>query len=373
MTSLAEVVEVLDAAYPPRLAESWDSVGLVCGDPGDPVRRVLFAVDATAGVVEEAITWGAQALVVHHPLLLRGVDTVAADTPKGALLHRLIRGGCALFTAHTNADSADPGVSDALAAALGLTVTGPIAAKPESAVDSWTVHVPAGSADAVLTAMFAAGAGGAGDYRECALRVPAVGQFRPVGQANPTIGARGELTLVDEERLEVVASPAARSAVLAALRAAHPYEEPAYQVTERAELSSPRGLGRIGALPTPEPLRAFTARVASALPATVWGVRAAGDPERMIRTVAVCGGAGDSFLDTVARLGVDAYVTADLRHHPADEHLRKHGPALIDAAHWATEFPWCAQAEQVLRAALPDVQTRICTLRTDPWTVAAGQ
>ncbi|MGY4100846.1 Nif3-like dinuclear metal center hexameric protein [Nocardia sp. R16R-3T] len=372
-TTLADLIGVLDAAYPPKLAESWDSVGLVCGDPADEVTRVLFAVDATAAVVDEAIDWRAQALVVHHPLLLRGVDTVAADTPKGALLHRLIRSGCALFAAHTNADSADPGVSDALADALGLTVTGPLDSKPQAAVDNWVVQVPRSHADAVLAALFAAGAGGSGTYRDCALRVPGVGQFRPVDGANPAIGAIGELQQVDEDRLEVIAPPSARTDVLAALRSAHPYEDPAYHVTERAALPSGFGIGRVGTLAEPESLREFTARVAAALPVTTWGVRAAGDPDRMIQTVAVCGGAGDSYLTTVARLGVDAYLTSDLRHHPVDEHLRRNGPALIDAAHWATEFPWCAQAQTVVRTALPDLETRVCTLRTDPWTISAAQ
>ncbi|QIS10790.1 Nif3-like dinuclear metal center hexameric protein [Nocardia arthritidis] len=371
MTTLGELIGVLDAAYPPRLAESWDSVGLVCGDPAEEVTRVLFAVDATAGVVDEAVTWGAQALVVHHPLLLRGVDTVAADTPKGALLHRLIRAGCALFTAHTNADSADPGVSDALAGALGLTVTGPLDAKPEAPVDNWVVQVPSSHSDAVLAAMFAAGAGGSGDYRDCALRVPAVGQFRPMAEANPAIGSHGELQRVDEERLEVIAPPSVRAAVLGALRAAHPYESPAYHISERALLPAPVGIGRVGNLPEPESLRTFTERVAAALPPTVWGVRAAGDPDRAVYTVAVCGGAGDSYLDTVARLGVDAYVTADLRHHPVDERLRRGGPALVDAAHWATEFPWCAQAQSVVGNAMPELETRVSNVRTDPWTVGA--
>jgi len=371
VTKLADLIDALDAAYPPRLAESWDSVGLVCGDPGDEVARVLFAVDATAEVVEEAIDWRAQALVVHHPLLLRGVDTVAADTPKGALLHRLIRSGCALFTAHTNADSADPGVSDALAAAVGLTVTGPLEAEPASPVDKWTVQVPRSHTDAVLRALFAAGAGGSGEYRECAVRIPSEGQFRPMPGANPAIGRIGDLEVVAEDRVEVVAAPRARAAILAALRAAHPYEQPAYHVTERADIPTGLGLGRVGELPGPLTLREFTERVAAGLPPTVWGVRAAGDPDRTIRRVAVCGGAGDSLLGTVTRLGVDAYLTADLRHHPADEHLRGHGPALLDAAHWATEFPWCAQAESVVRAALPELETRVSTLRTDPWTVSA--
>ncbi|MEU7767941.1 Nif3-like dinuclear metal center hexameric protein [Nocardia sp. NPDC049190] len=372
MTTLADLTAVLDTAYPPKLAESWDSVGLVCGDPADELTRVLFAVDATAAVVDEAIDWHAQALVVHHPLLLRGVDTVAVNTPKGALLHRLIRAGCALFTAHTNADSADPGVSDALAAAIGLTVTGPLDAKPESAVDNWVFQVPRTHTDAVLAALFAAGAGGSGDYRDCALRMPATSQFRPVAAANPMRGVLGELEHVEEERVEVLAPSAARSVVAAALRAAHPYEDPAYQVSERAPLPSSLGIGRVGTLPEPESLRTFTDRVAAALPATVSGVRAAGDPARIVYTVAVCGGAGDSYLSAATRLGVDAYVTADLRHHPVDEHLRRGGPALVDAAHWATEFPWCAQAESVVRTALPDLDTRVSTVRTDPWTVRAS-
>jgi len=171
-----------------------------------------------------------------------------------------------------------------------------------------------------------------------------------------------------------------RAAVVAALRAAHPYEEPAFDVLELADLPSARGLGRIGTLPAPEPLSAFTARVRAALPETAWGVRAAGDPDRQVRTVAVCGGAGDSALGAATAAGVDAYVTADLRHHPASEHLLagtvgEPTPALVDVAHWASEWPWCAQAAGVVRAALGDrVEVAVSAQRTDPWTVggAAG-
>ena len=119
MARLADVIAVLEAAYPPALAQGWDAVGLVCGDPADEVASVVVAVDPVPETVEETLAAGAQLLVAHHPLLLRGVHGVGADTPKGALVHRLVRGGAALFTAHTNADAADPGVSDALAAALG--------------------------------------------------------------------------------------------------------------------------------------------------------------------------------------------------------------------------------------------------------------
>ncbi|MCK0090839.1 Nif3-like dinuclear metal center hexameric protein [Rhodococcus sp. HNM0563] len=372
--TLREVIKVLDTAYPPSLAESWDSVGLVAGDPDDPVSKVLLAVDATAAVVDQALEWGADLLLVHHPLLLRGVDTVGVHTSKGALIHRLIRGGCALFTAHTNADRADPGVSDALANALGLTDLRPIEPKPEPASDKWVVMVPAEASATVRDALFEAGAGALGNYRQCCWTTSGTGQFRPVDGADPAIGAVGELEQVTEDRIEVIAPRRARTAVLAALRSAHPYEEPAFDVFELAELPSNRGLGRVGELPRTQTLREFTETVAAALPPTEWGVRGAGDPERPIRTVAVCGGSGDSFLGRVSALGVDAYVTADLRHHPADEHLRTGGPALVDVAHWASEQPWCAQASAILDEAFGDRDgwhSRVTDLRTDPWTTAA--
>ncbi len=373
MTTVAEVISALEAAYPPALAADWDAVGLVCGDPADEVRSVLIAVDPVAATVAETVDSAAQLLVTHHPLLLRGVHGVGADTPKGALVHRLVRAGAALLTAHTNADSADPGVSDALAAALGLTVEGPLQPVPEQDLDKIVTFVPVGpSITAVHEALSAAGAGQIGDYSHCSFASAGTGQFKPLTGANPTIGEVGQLERVAETRLEMVLPRHRRAAVVAALRAAHPYEEPAFDLLELAPIPSARGLGRIGSLAAPEPLSAFTERVAAALPATAWGVRAAGDPDRLVQRVAVCGGAGDSALHSAVAAGVDAYVTADLRHHPAAEHLLAHpsGPALVDVAHWASEWPWCEQAAAVVRAATGgSVDVRVSTLRTDPWTL----
>ncbi|MGA9359814.1 MAG: Nif3-like dinuclear metal center hexameric protein, partial [Mycobacterium sp.] len=139
-------------------------------------------------------------------------------------------------------------------------------------------------------------------------------------------------------------------------------------------LPSEAGLGRIGTLAQPEPLSAFVSRVGAALPQTSWGVRAAGDPDMPVSRVAVCGGAGDSLLGIAAASDVQAYVTADLRHHPADEHGRASNVALIDVAHWASEFPWCEQAADVLRARFgTELPVRVCTLRTDPWTMGRNQ
>ena len=269
MPNLSDVIAALEELYPPQWAESWDAVGLVCGDPAAEVRRVLFAVDPVQAVVDEAVEWGADLVVTHHPLYLRGTTGIAATTPKGRVVHTLIRAGIALHVAHTNADHADPGVSDALAEAVGLKVTGPLVADP--------------------------------------------------------------------------ADPAGR-----------------------------RGSGRIGVLDEPMTLAAFAAQVAAGLPATAAGVRVAGDLGRTVSRVAVCGGSGDSFLSEARAAGVDAYVTADLRHHPASEAAEAAPLALVDAAHWATEWPWLDLAARALTEAAGtrgwQLETRVSALVTDPWT-----
>lgn len=342
---LADVIDVLDRAYPPRLAQPWDSVGLVCGDRDEMLDSVTVAVDATPAVVGEVPDGGL--LLAHHPLLLRGVDTVAADTPKGSLIHRLIRTGRSLFTAHTNADAARPGVSDALAQALGVSVEAalePLHDAPD--IDKWAIYVPAENAEAVRAGVFGAGAGEIGEYSQCSWSIAGTGQFLPGDAAAPAIGHVGAVEHVVEDRVEVVAPARLRARVLSALRAAHPYEEPAFDIFAMQSPPGSAGMGRIATLPKPEPLSAFASRVGSRLPATSWGVRAAGDPDAPVWRVAVCGGAGDSLLGAANAAGVQAVVTADLRHHPTDEHRRASDVALVDVAHWATEQPWCHQADR---------------------------
>jgi len=268
--TLADVIAALDRLYPPDTAAGWDAVGPVCGDPQAPVGTVLFAVDPVQCVVDQALAIGADLLVTHHPLFLRGTSTVYAGTAKGRLVHRLVTGGCALVAVHTNADIAVGGVSDALAAVLGLTAAAPL--------------------------------------------VPA-------------------------------AAPGT-------------------------------GFGRVGDLAAPMSLRDFVAHVATVLPSTPAGVRAGGDPDRMIARVAVSGGAGDSHLGEATASGADAYVTADLRHHYATDHLAAGGPALVDPGHWASEWPWLPVAAQALAEAVASEHRNGDTVRihvseqvTDPWTL----
>ena len=372
--SLQDLLDLLEDAYPAASAESWDAVGLVCGDPAAPVRRVLLAVDPAPQVAREAVDWGADLLLVHHPLLLRGVHSVAATTPKGRTVTSLVQAGCALLAAHTNADKAVDGVSQALADALGLRDQRPLVPDPAPGprLDKLTCFVPREDAPAVREALARAGAGRIGDYDRASFSVLGEGRFRPLPGARPHLGTVGEAETVAEERVEVVLERRSRAAVVAALLAAHPYEEPAHDVVELAEPAPARtGLGRVGEV-EPTTLRDLASRVASVLPATAHGVRAAGDPDRVVRRVALCGGAGDFLLDDLRTADVDVYLTSDLRHHPASEFLEHDGPALLDVAHWAAEWTWLPVLARRLVAVLGDtVEVRVSTLCTDPWTFRA--
>jgi len=272
--SLADTVRCLDELYEPAWAEPWDAVGLVCGDPAVGVQRVLFAVDPVGSVAAEAVEWRADLVVAHHPLFLRGVHGVPATTPKGQVVHTLLTRGVALYVAHTNADVANPGVSDALARALGLTPIAPL------------------------------------------VRTAATGE---------------------------VGTPGAG-----------------------------RGLGRVCRLEVPEPLSAFVERVRIGLPATTQGIRVAGDLDRLVRTVAVSGGAGDDNFGAARAAGVDVYLTSDLRHHPASESRESGDPVLVDVAHWSSEWPWLGEAATLLRerlaAAGDTVEIRVSQIITDPWS-----
>lgn len=270
---LSEVIAALDVLWPAELAESWDAVGTVCGDPDAEVSRVLFAVDPVRDVVDEAVKLGAQLLVTHHPLYLRGTTTVSAATFKGRVVHDLIKNDVALHVAHTNADRADPGVSDALAGALDLRIVRPLVPDP-------------------------------------------------------------------------------------------------------ADAHGRRGLGRICELEHPLTLAELAARAAERLPATAQGIRVAGDPEQIVRTLAVSGGSGDSLFDDVRASGVDAFLTADLRHHPVSEARAQTPLALLDAAHWATEWPWCelaaAQLDQISDRHGWGLRVHVSKTVTDPWTAHAA-
>lgn len=369
MPTLREVLAVLDGLYDPAWADEWDAVGTVVGDSAAEVRKVLFAVDPVQVVVDEAVAWGADLIVTHHPLYLKGVTSVAASTPKGRVVHTLISNGIALHTCHTNADSPPLGVSESMALALGLVDIRPLEPDPTAPIDKWVVFVPRDDADAVAAAMHAAGAGAIGTYDSVQFQAEGTGSFRPLEGSEPAIGRVGSVEHVAEIRVEMVAARRLREDVRAAVLASHPYEEVAYDVLEPAARDSQRGSGRVGSLSRPMTLQDFARHVTESLPAHHSATRVAGDAAAMVNSVALCGGSGDFLLATASAAGADVYVTSDLRHHPVSEHLETPGAcAVIDVPHWAAEWTWLPVAAAALTGRLSGVETRVSTLVTDPWT-----
>lgn len=368
--TVADVVAAVARLYPPHLAESWDSVGLVCGDPQRPVHTVVVAVDPTEEVVDQAIQFEADVLLVHHPLLFSAVNSVAAVDPKGRVITSLIGSGCALLTAHTNADAAWPGVSDALAELLGINVERPLVPH-RAAAHLLITYVPPSHVETVVDAMAAAGAGKVGDYDRCAFTSPGVGTFEvPLG-AQPFLGSPGNREAAQEVRIEMVVPAGGEPSVLAALRQAHPYEEVAYSLLATTAVSSQLGLGRVGTLGQAQSLADFADRVALSVPRTATGIRIAGDLDTQVRTVAVCGGSGGEFLPMTA--GCDVYITSDLRHHVVQDHLAAGGCPVIEVTHWAAERPWCDQAAGLLTTELAssgyaEPTVIVSPINTDPWT-----
>src|SRR3954470_9304573 len=271
MPTLGEVVDLVHGWYPPEMAADWDAVGLAAGDPDADVRRILLAVDPVGPVALEASEWDADLLLTHHPLFLRGVHGVAESTPKGRTLATLTRAGCGLLTAHTNADRANPGVSDALARALGLRDVRPVVASGP-ALDKMVVFAPVGDAEAVRAALHAAGAGHVGDYDTVSYTVAGEGRFRPLEGAHPAVGEVGRLEVTDELRIEALVPRHRRTQVIRAVLAAHSYEEVAYDIVELGDpVTAQTGMGRVGEIDETT-LEVFADRVVGALPPTARGV-----------------------------------------------------------------------------------------------------
>ncbi|KMY22893.1 NIF3-like protein [Actinobaculum suis] len=256
--TVADVCRAMNEAFPPETAADWDRVGLIAGAPEDTVQKVHFAVDPCAASVEEAIAAGADMLITHHPLYLRGTSSVAATNAKGRWVTRAVRSRLALFAAHTNADVAAS--TRALAELVGMEIREPL--DPET------------------------------------------------------------------------------------------------------------GIGGVGDLPAPVPFGHLVKTFAAKLPDVPAGVLGAGDPEKPIKTLAICSGSGDSLLAAAQASGADAYFTADLRHHPATDHLWNDGCALICATHWASEWPLLAYMREALAEKLPELQTYVSTIPTDAWNIA---
>lgn len=330
---LSKLVSTLGDWYPYPLAEEWDNVGMIFGDPKSDVERALLALDITHDVIDEAIDERANAIITHHPPIFRAIKRIDLSTTQGSLIGRCLQHGIASISLHTNLDSANGGLNDEVCRLLTLSMTKPLVDSGKSRFYKLAVFVPRDASDKVRAALHDAGAGAVGKYDLCSFNLEGIGTFRGGEGTNPTIGTPGVLERVEETRIEVILPRERFGRVYSAMTAAHPYEEVAYDLFPLENKERETGLGRIGVLPEPESLRAFADRCA-ALGMMV--TRTLGDSSRMVRKVALCTGAGSDFAPYAADAGADVYLTAEVKHHHALDADRR-GMCIVETDHFTLE------------------------------------
>jgi len=329
------IIQWMERLAPKHYAEPDDKIGLQVGSVRKEVRTVLVALDVTPEVVAEAAELGAELIIAHHAVIYRPLAHLQTDTPAGALAAELLRRDMAVYVAHTNLDSAEGGMNDWMAEALGLSNLQVLREAHTDKLYKLVVFVPKGHENKVRDAMFSAGAGWIGNYSHCSFNVEGTGTFLPREGSDPFIGRTGKLETAEEVRIETVVPQSVRGKVVAAMLKAHPYEEVAYDLYAIDLKGRSFGLGRVGELPAAEPLDAFAERVKRAL--DVPFVRVVGPADKPIRKVAVLGGSGSRFIGNARFAGADVLVTGDIDYHTAHDAAAA-GLALVDPGHNAEKI-----------------------------------
>ena len=329
-----DIIELMDIWAPRRLAEKWDNPGLQVGNPNAEVRRVLVSLDLTFPNIRWAAAHDVQMIVSHHPFFFHGLKCLDTETERGKMIAALLANGITAFAAHTNLDTARGGVNAALAEALGLSDCVGLVPVKEEALCKLVVYVPKSHATVVREALKEAGAGFIGAYSGCSFVTDGTGYFTAEEGTHPFLGKIGAEETAEEIRIETCAYEGNIPAIVAAMLAAHPYEEPVYDVYRLAQSAKKEMMGRVGFLPKEMSGAEAVSYIKGKLGMPV--IRFGGDEKKRVRRVAVLGGAGAEFVDLAQKAGADLYLTGDVRYHEAQEAAAK-GIILVDGGHFYTE------------------------------------
>ena len=362
MPRISEIAAALELFAPSSIAAEWDNVGLILGDANGDAERILLCLTVTPEVVAEAVKESVDLIVSHHPVLFRAAKKISSATPEGRLLLPLLKAGIAVYSPHTAFDNCTGGINDILADLFGLQAVRPLRNKDAASEYKLVVFVPEAEVDKVSEAMFLAGGGRIGNYEQCSFRIPGTGTFYGNDAANPTIGEKGKLETVQEVRLEVVVPASKLNTAIAAMRAAHSYEEPAFDVYPLKGKSGV-GEGRIGTLATPATLAEFAKLVKTSCHAAAVGI--VGDAAKPIRTVAIACGAAGEFLKDAVREKADAFVTGEMRFHDALA-AEDAGIAVVLPGHYASERPGVERLAEQLQKDFPSASVWASKAESDP-------
>ena len=361
--NIGDVCQWLDDFAPKSLAADWDNTGLLLGSRSDPCRKILCCLTVTQDVVKEAIDGDYSLIVSHHPILFKGTKNLSTSSRDGSLPYMLARHGVAVYSPHTSFDNCNGGINDFLAEQLGLQNVRPLRPKLSPLQCRVVVFTPIADLQKVSEAMFAAGAGRIGEYERCSFRTPGTGTFLGGSASNPVVGERGRLKTVEEVRLEMVCPMAILDAVVGALRAAHSYEEPAFDVYPLTPLPSKDGEGRVGELPEATALGILAERFRLALKSQAMQVTP--DPDRTVQRVGIACGAAGEFLADAIREGADLFVTGEMRFHDMLT-AQDRGIALLLPGHYDSERPAVERLAARLQKAFAGVEVRPSFRETIP-------
>jgi dinuclear metal center YbgI/SA1388 family protein len=323
----------------------------------------MTCLTVTPDSAAEAIESGAQLIITHHPVLFRPVKRLTDATPEGRVVLSLIRAGVAVYSPHTAFDNAGGGINDLLARRLDLRDSAPLRRHVGLHEYKLVVFVPDADLTRVSNALFAAGAGRIGQYSECSFRLAGTGTFFGSDATQPTVGQKGRREEVSEWRLEAVCAEAVVERAVDAMRLAHSYEEPAYDVYPLQPKASATGEGRVGKLPQPTRLSELGQATKELLKSG--GLQLAGDPEQLIEKVAIACGAGGEFLPDAVRAQTDVFVTGELRFHDY-LNAQANGLALLLPGHYATERLGVEELAARLQKQWPDVAVWSSRRERDP-------
>lgn len=332
MTKIKEIAAWLQQLAPLTYQESYDNSGWQTGDPEEEVKGVLVTLDCTLAVVDEAITKGCNVIVAHHPVIFRPLKQLTGRSEVEQVIIKAIRNHIALYACHTNLDHVIAGVNAKISEKLGLIKTKILAPKFNTLLKLVT-FAPVADTTQVLQAMHEAGAGQIGEYKNCSFRANGTGSFMPSANANPHIGQPCHQEELEETRLEVIVPEYLKAQVVAALLAAHPYEEVAYDLYRLENANQEVGAGMIGLLPQPLEAHEFIQYLKNRMALQV--VRHTELPDSILQKVAVCGGAGSFLIGDAARQKADIFVTADLKYH--DFFTAEGKIVLADIGHYESE------------------------------------
>ncbi|MBL7938793.1 MAG: Nif3-like dinuclear metal center hexameric protein [Flavobacteriales bacterium] len=358
---IKEVMAALEAWAPRSLQEDYDNCGLQVGDPETAVDSALVCLDCTEAVVEEAANLGCGLIVSHHPVIFRGLKSLAGKGHVERTILAAIKHGIALYAIHTNLDNVLTGVNAEIAERLGLKNTRVLAAKPGQ-LRKLGVFVPKEHAEVVRIALFAAGAGHIGAYDECSFNVEGQGTFRAGEGTDPYVGQRGVRHTGSEVRIEVIYHVPQERSIVAAMIEAHPYEEVAYDLVPLANEHPGVGSGLVGEMDKPLNESDFLAQAKAAFGLKV--VRHTALLGRPVQRVAVCGGSGAFLINKAKAMGADAYLTGDIKYH---EFFDADGKLLLaDIGHYGSERFTMDLIQRRLGEVFPTFAVRLTKIVTDP-------